>query len=106
MGNEEARDNPFDVSFTPCFSRIDGPVKEIPILRALDRFPARQAADGYFSEEPRARLVNANANGNSKFAYYTSGTRLHRGGFVTRAAGIREPHVRAAISRSVCIVSR
>lgn len=46
-------DNPFDVSFTPCFSRIDGPVKEILILRAFDRFSVlRQAANGYFSEKP------------------------------------------------------
>lgn len=48
-------DNPFDVSFTPCFSRIDGPVKEILILRAFDRFSVlRQAANGYFSEKPHA----------------------------------------------------
>lgn len=52
-------DNPFDVSFTPCFSRIDGPVKEILILRAFDRFSVlRQAANRYFSEKPHVSWMS------------------------------------------------
>lgn len=88
------------MSFTPCFSRIDGPVKEIPILRALDRFPAaRQAADGYFSEEePRApRECQCEWKFEVRVLYveYAAAT---RSALLPRAAGIRESHVRGDLA--------
>lgn len=43
-------DNPFDVSFTPCFLRIDDPAKKIPILRAFDRFSELRQAMDIFQE--------------------------------------------------------
>lgn len=68
------------------------PAKEIPILCAVDRSLEPQTARGRIFFRVAPLPLNANGNGNSKFACYTlAGRNAH--GFVTGVAGIRELRV-------------